>query len=150
VAHLLQFRKPMDLGEVVMDHMYNVNNHVGPGKANQADDVRLVQLLLRELLQSPSVGPSSVLPTPQVTGNFDHVTALWIYYQQLKYWEEHPKAVLDGIVSPARSLSAYNRAGDSWYILMLNYTVKSANPKRFDELQNDPFIKHISTQKVLV
>jgi hypothetical protein len=144
MAHVLKFRVPKDVGGVMMDRIYNVSQHVGPGQKNQSDDVRLVQLLLREFVLG--IGGSSMLPTPQVTGALDDATALWVYYQQLKFKKESPTAVLDGIVSPARGVTAYNRSGDTWYIIMLNFTLKADHPKRFDDLQNDPFIKTLISQ----
>jgi hypothetical protein len=150
MAHLLRFRKPINLGDVTMDYIFNVSNRVGPNQPNQRDDVLLVQFLLREYMTRPELTGSPLFPLPTVSGDFDIPTALWIYYQQLLGKKQNPTAILDGIVSPARGIFYNTKTGDSWYIANLNYSLKSSNSRRFDAMRDDPIIKPIIKRQITV
>src|SRR5262245_62895726 len=144
MAHLLVFRKPIVLaGGVTLDYIYNVSKPIGPGQFNQPDDVRLLQFLLKEYETRPSAPHTPLLPLPSVSGNFDDLTAVRIYYLQVKMKKLNPGSILDGIVSPARGLIYDLRTEASWFIATLNYSLKDADSKRFDALRDNPLIKSV-------
>jgi len=151
MAQLLVFRKPIVLaGGVTLDYIYNVSHPVGPGQFNQPDDVRLLQFLLKEYETRPSAPGTPLLPLPSVSGNFDDLTAVWIYFLQLRLKKENSGSILDGIVSPARGLFYNLRAQAGWFIAVLNYSLKDADSKRFDALRDQPLIKSVIKEQITV
>lgn len=124
-------------GATGMKFIYNVSKHVGPMKSNpnDADDVQLVQFLIREVRKS---NPSSVtlagLAVPTLSGLFDAVTGFWIYQSQSNYLQRGG-VTIDGIVSPARG-ELYH-PGCPWVIIHLNFFLHKQAPAVFDALPDN-------------
>ncbi|HMJ09136.1 MAG TPA: hypothetical protein VK468_09030, partial [Pyrinomonadaceae bacterium] len=86
--------------------IYNIDQPVGPGKANRADDVRLIQAIFIELARYSSTDWLKDIPQEQrglaTTGSFDNRLHLWITTLQNwavgGYGKGHFKA--DGIIDP--------------------------------------------------
>lgn len=125
-----------------MSCIYNVSKHVGSQNAspNDADDVQLVQVLLREVLKTfPKVRSDLARPTP--SGLFDTATAFWIFKIQADGLDggRRPGAEIDGVVSPARGL-LYS-AQCPWIIARLNFMLNASAPKVWRELPNNPELR---------
>ena len=107
-----------------MSTIVNVLGRVGPGEANNPDDVRVVQRLMQMGARGKAAATS--FGTPQVTGHFDAVTGFWIYRIQhlLK------NRTVDGVVSPAHG-SQYAAGGSIWTIVVLNDLAKGDSPQDY-------------------
>ena len=86
--------------------MYNIDQPVGPGKPNKADDVRLVQALL--ILMSRFM-PDVVTQLPvrartlATTATFDDTLEQWILaYQRYaaKWFKGYASVKVDGVIDP--------------------------------------------------
>ena len=100
-----------------MSSIVNVLGRVGPGEANNPDDVRVVQRLLQ--LASRGGGPAVSLGIPQPNGHFDAVTGFWIYHTQNFFRGQK----VDGVVSPAHG-AHYAPGGGVWTIVLFNEFAK--------------------------
>jgi hypothetical protein len=122
----------------VIPMMFNVDKHVGPACPNLADDVLLVQFLIRKSAErTPDLPPDkkarmSKVPT---SGICDAATIDGIKAVQERVREKHPPNVVDGIVSPAKGT---NYGTGIWAITILNSTVRLDFPERWPRLQDFP------------
>lgn len=89
--------------------LYNIDQPVGPGQPNKADDVRLVQALFIEVSRYETIDWLPDLPadsrTLATTGVFDDTLALWIITFQrwaARMWGA-PNFKADGVVDPMPS-----------------------------------------------
>jgi hypothetical protein len=105
----------------------NVLGRVGPGEANAADDVRVVQRLIQIAGKTKQVATGIGLPN--ISGHFDAATGFWIYQLQNYQTGRHPHQIVDGIISPAHG--ATYAAGNYWAIVLLNSFAKDNNPTEF-------------------
>ena len=88
--------------------LYNITAPVGPGKPNQADDVRLVRAIFTQLARVDSMQDwlSSIPPQASnmsVAAGFDDTLGQWILAFQ-KFYPRNIKA--DGIIDPLPSASS--------------------------------------------
>ena len=90
-----------------MDSIYNVSGAVGPYPEcfNNPTDVELVQFLLRSAIQQSSVPGTEGIQHPAPNGRFDATTGFWIYRFQDGLKRHGVHTIVDGTVSPARSIS---------------------------------------------
>ncbi len=102
----------------------NVLKHVGPGKPNDNDDVRLIQRLLQ--LCATGSEFAADIGLPNLTGKFDAATGFWIFRFQEVDRRKNPTQVIDGIVSPATG-GRYN-AASPWTIISMNEFAQRKNP----------------------
>ncbi len=105
----------------------NVLKRVGPGEANDAADVRVVQRLIQLAGKGTASGVKIGLPT--VTGTYDAATGFWIYHVQRVQKRSHPLQIVNGIVSPAHG-SAY-ASNTHWAIVLLNALAKDTSPSEY-------------------
>jgi hypothetical protein len=96
MASVLRLQRPL-LG---MDRMLNVSQRVGPLNCpSDPGDVEAVQRLLNLCARNTAARLGFALPQP--TGQFDPVTAFFIFYIQWYSHKDNPGTVIDGVVSPA-------------------------------------------------
>lgn len=110
----------------------NVLGKVGPGEANAADDVRVVQRLIQ--IAGKNKAAAVGIGLPGVSGHFDAATGFWIYHLQNYQVGRHPHQIVDGIMSPAHG-AAY-AAHTYWAIVLLNSFAKANNPLEFTAFLN--------------
>jgi hypothetical protein len=110
----------------------NVLGKVGPGEANAAEDVRVVQRLIQIAGKTKQVATGIGLPA--ATGHFDAATGFWIYQVQAFQISKHPRQIIDGVISPAHG--ATYAAHTFWAIVLLNSFAKENNPTEFNAFLN--------------
>ena len=103
----------------------NVLGRVGPGEANNPDDVRVVQRLLQMCARGS--GMAGRLGVPQPTGTFDAVTGFWIFLTQVG---QRQGVTVDGVVSPAHG-AHYGAGGGIWTIVIFNQIAKAHSPQDY-------------------
>ena len=110
-----------------MSTIVNVLKRVGPGEANDAADVRVVQRLIQMAAKGSASGMK--VGVPSVTGQYDAMTGFWIYHLQRVQKPLHPLQIIDGIVSPAHG--ADYASNTRWTIVLLNLFAKQHSPSEF-------------------
>ncbi|HWB13095.1 MAG TPA: hypothetical protein VG826_27975 [Pirellulales bacterium] len=125
-------------GDARLPFIYSVSAHVGPGQANQPDDVELVQFLMAETLKRQTSSNLRIRsPVPQVTRAFDLMTGFWIYELE-NVLVSKLEGQLDGIVSPVRGHRLHFAEGKYWLIAALNLQIKLVAPTVFAGIPDNP------------
>lgn len=123
---------PSDRSQV----LFNVDAHVGVSCTNKAEDVLLVQFLMRKAavrsLQDRPAIRQRLLRVP-ISGTCDDPTIDGIRAVQERMRERNPGSVIDGRVSPAK---ASDYGAGAWTIVTLNYTVRSDFPETWPRLHD--------------
>lgn len=119
---------------------FNIDSHVGPGKPNKADDVRLVQFCFKVLGTSTlgSIPPAlkSQMASVRTDGTCDSQTCSTILEFQKWIKSSNPGTVADGIVSPSQGQSEYGSG--RYTIVELNGSVKKRFPEKWPMLGQIP------------
>jgi hypothetical protein len=109
----------------------NVGAPVGSKCRNAFDDVRVVQLMLKEVLTSAKW--QSFLRNKPLTGQMDGVTdAMILLFQNLSR-ENGGSIVADGRIDPAKDFVGPIHH-QVYTIIQLNVAFKGANPAKFKEI----------------
>jgi hypothetical protein len=91
--------------------LYNIDQPVGPGKANKPDDVRLVQALMIELSRFDIGDWVGQIPAQQRTlstsGIFDDTLKQWVLAFQTWSKQHVGNYMLDGIIDPMPTQEFY-------------------------------------------
>jgi len=133
MSRILPLRSPFrGLSTIV-----NVLKGVGPGEVNDADDVRVVQRLIQIAGKTGSAEVRTFLPS--VTGRFDAPTGFWIYHLQTLMKYQHPRQIIDGVVSPAHG--ANYASNTSWAIVLLNLAARDRNPSEYSAFVSSGGVK---------
>ena len=117
--------------------MWDIDAPVGKNQPNRADDVRLVQSLLRAIVavslpHAPAI-PRFQTPLLHVTGVFDESTASQIKMFQLGMNSKHPgRYPTDGVVTPLRSpakvdWTLHSSNGKMSTMAALNFELRAMN-----------------------
>ena len=126
----------MVVGNPELPFIYNVSQHVGPGKANLGDDCELIRFFLAEILKKPGPDRRVNGPAPTMGRDFDLITGFWLFeYQFLMH--EKGQATIDGVASPAHGVTISYPTGKFWLIGALNYSYKHDYPDNFPKLHED-------------
>ena len=125
---------------------YNVDSAVGPNAPNQRGDVQLVQFLLREIYNHPTVRMHKPSGEMVVDGWFGPTTARWIVeFQKLVRSKGRP-VLVDGRVDPYGE-EEYSSISQTIYTIdHLNVTYRRRYRQRHDELENAGLPAPLSAQ----
>ncbi len=111
-----------------MSSIINVLQHVGAGKPNNPDDVKVVQELLKMTAKGQPV--VAEIGVPGLTGRFDACTGFWIFHSQAHNKQAgHTRQIVDGIVSPARDSTYADNA--TWTIIQFNFLAWKSDPRGY-------------------
>lgn len=118
-------------------HIWNVSQRVGgrDNCPNTSTDVELVKVLIKKAFDHPLIAPvARRVSTPPLTVNsqFDAVVGYWIF----RFQDHNGHPTIDGVVSPARSLSY--APNTPWVIAYINYHAFLADEDYWNGLPQNP------------
>jgi hypothetical protein len=131
---------------------YNVDNPVGTGSANTADDVTLVRFLLRRIGDSPdNQVPSLANLAINSTYGPDLHTAILDFQKEVK--RRGGNCAVDGRVNTAKAIGhgvTSAVTGTQYTIAHMNGTYRRRYPQYHDDITKDPKCPGILTAKFSV